>query len=637
VRVLPATPATVPVPGEAPSPRVAVRVIGAVFLIVALAAAVSVDVVKTGYGVKSDEATYVMMALSVAYDHDLVYERRDLDRFAGLYHAGPSGVFLKGGKQMRVRINATPPFLHLNRTPEIRTDRLYFGKALIYSVAAAPFVRLLGLNGFLVFNVLLIGVAVACGYTLLAQRARAGPAFVYTLAFVGATCVPVYVVFFTPEVFHFALVFMAYFLWLYKDSTRSMRSRFLTSRATDFCAAALLGVATYSKPSHALLVGPIVLWLWWRRKYARGLAVGVACVVTTAALFGANALVTGEFNFQGGDRKYFVSSPTAQAQFPLDAYGMTAWYQRGVGMSTNDSDAANVLKDFQNRFVHNVAYFAVGRHFGFLPYFFPGLIALGLWLFSRDRHDLRRVFTFLAVVATVVALLVFFPYTWSGGGGPPGNRYFMSIYPALFFLTPADISYLPGLLAWLGGALFTAKMLVNPFYAAKNPQVMAERGFVRRLPVELTMANDLPIMLDSPRAHIWFSDVLLYFLDEHAHTPEKIDAEGHEGIWVAGDGRADILMRCEWPIDHLRITAESPVRTVFIVSAGGRESQIPVAPGLPTVVDVPTVGVRDLGSYAYLLSAQSTEAFTPALTNPASTDFRNLGVLIRFTAVPAEK
>ena len=48
-----------------------VRWTAAILLIVALAAAVSVDVVKTGFGNKGDEATYVSMALSVAFDHDL--------------------------------------------------------------------------------------------------------------------------------------------------------------------------------------------------------------------------------------------------------------------------------------------------------------------------------------------------------------------------------------------------------------------------------------------------------------------------------------------------------------------------------------------------------------------------------------
>ena len=106
--------------------------------------------------------------------------------------------------------------------------------------------------------------------------------------------------------------------------------------------------------------------------------------------------------------------------------------------------------------------------------------------------------------ASALVLLLFAPYSWSGGGGPPGNRYFLSVYPAMFFLMPPLGSAAPALLAWLGGALFTAKILVNPFASAKFTWQITERGFARRLPVELTMAPDLPVMLDTsdprPRA-----------------------------------------------------------------------------------------------------------------------------------------
>ena len=54
--------------------------------------------------------------------------------------------------------------------------------------------------------------------------------------------------------------------------------------------------------------------------------------------------------------------------------------------------------------------------------------------------------------------------------------------------------------------------------------------------------------------------------------------------------------------------------------------------------DLPTVGVRDLNSYAYLLSARSRPKDSRRhLRNPGSTDYRNLGVLMRFTAVPAAR
>ena len=501
---------------------------------------------------------------------------------------------------------------------------------------AAPFVRLLGLNGLLVFHVLLLFGVCVCGYTFLAARSRPGPSLVFALAFVGASCVPVYAVFLAPEIFNFSLVFVAYFLWLYKESAPERGWRFLRGTGSDVAAAILIGAATYSKPSHALLIVPIVLWAWWRRRWVGGLVLAAAFTLTAGGLFGINAINSGEFNYQGGDagdRKRFVGV------FPFDGGPRNAWDDpvASAEMTTNDLDTENVLQDFTNRFTHNVEYFLIGRHFGFVPYFFPGVVAIGLWLASRERWQAWRVFTFLAVAGSALALLVFAPYTWSGGGGPPGNRYFMSVYAAIFFLTPPLASAAPALLAWLGGALFTAKMVLNPFVAAKFPNQTTERGFARRLPVEITMANDLPIMLEGLRGHFWYSDVLLYFLDEHAYQPEKIDEQGNQGIWVAGDGRADIVMRSEWPIDHLQMTARSPVPTVFIVSAGGREVKVPLEPRKPVTFDLPASGVRDLRSYAYLLTAQSTEGFSEHLRDPASNDDRNLGVLMQFKAIPAVK
>src|SRR5471032_2591373 len=605
--------------------------VGVVLLIVALAAALSVDVVKTGYGLKGDEATYVSMALSLAYDHDLTYERRDLDRFFGLYRSGPDGIFLKKGKQLRFRTNSELPFIHEIKTPDKQADRLYFAKALLYPVVAAPFVWLLGLNGFLVLHVLLLFGVCVCGYTFLAARSQPAAAMIFTLAFVGATCVPVYTVFLVPEILNFSLIFFAYFLWLYKE-VKPDAPGWLRGRGSDIAAAILLGAAVYSKPPNALLVAPLVLWFWWRRKWVDGFLVGAVSVVVACAFFGLTAMNTGEFNYQGGDRKTFYTA------FPLDGSKDSVWDRKGTEMSTNDSDSESVLQDFTNRFAHNVEYFLVGRHFGFVPYYFPGVVAIGLWLFSRERRDAWRLLTFLAVLGSAVGLLIWAPYTWSGGGGPSGNRYIIGVYAAIFFLTPPLTSTAPAVLAWLGGALFTAKMLVNPFVAAKAPYLTTERGFARYLPVEVTMANDLPIMLiEGPRAHSWFNGVLLYFLDEHAYPPEAIDGAGHTGVWIAGDGRADIMMRSDWPIGRLQMTVESRVPTTFIVSAGSTQTRIPLLPDKPVTFDVPASGVRDLSSYAYLLSARSTEGFTEHLRNPASKDDRNLGVLMRFTAIPAGK
>jgi hypothetical protein len=597
---------------------------GVVLLLIALAAAITVDVVKTGYGVKSDEATYVGMTLSLVYDHDLAYQTRDLERFWGLYGTGPEGVFLKAGKALRLRLDGSPPFLHLRKLPDPHNDRLYFSKAMIYPVAAAPFVRAFAMNGFLVFHVLLLFVVCLCGYLFLRAGSEPGSALTFTLAFVGASVVPVYAVFLMPDLFNFTLVFVAYFLWLYKE-VAAPQSRWLSGMLSNVIAAVLLGMATYSKPPNAALIAPLVLLPLWRKQLLQGFMIGLAFVAVTGGLFTINALVTGEFNYQGGDRKEFFGS------FPFES-SRNVWAEHTDLVTTNDSDAESVLapSEFAGRLAHNVEYFLIGRHFGFVPYFFPGAVALIWWAFSRDRFRAWRTLTLLGLVGSTGVWLVLAPYTWSGGGGPPGNRYFLSIYPLTFFMMPPIESSAAALAAWAGGALFTAKILLNPFVMAKNTWEIAERGAARRLPVELTMANDLPARLAQPlRAHIPYRNdpmMLLYFLDRHAFPPEP------PGMWVSGAGRADIIVRTDNPIHHLAFTAVSPIRTTLTISAGAGTSTISLVPEKTVAFELPVSGVRGFNSYEYLLSAQSSGGFIPHVRDPLSTDVRNLGVLLNFRA-----
>jgi hypothetical protein len=594
-----------------------------VLFVIGAATARSVDVVRAGYGVKQDEATYVSMALSLAYDRDLAYQRRDLERFAGLYHSGPEGIFLKRGRVLSIHGRRAFPFLEMRTQPDPDTDRLYFSKAFVYPLFGAPFVGLFGLNGLLLFHVLLLTGVGVCGYLFLAARSSPIAAAVFTTAFLGASVLPAYGVMLLPEIFNFSLVFFALFLWLYKEVGPTSR---LSGRWTDVAAAVLVGIGAYSKPPYGLLVAPIVLFIWWRRQWSWGVLVGAIAVATAAALFSLNAAVTGEFNYQGGDRKTFYSS------FPFESPAAT--FDTRGGYAITDGDAVgDVLRssEWPGRFAHNVEYFLIGRHFGLLPYFFPGVVAILAWLLSPARRDVWRALLFLTFVTFTVVMLLILPFTWSGGGGPPGNRYLLGMYPTLFFLVPPLPPAWPGIAAWIGGALFTAKMLISPFAAAKYPYLAPERGLLHRLPVELTMANDLPVMLDGSRARIPYRNdplMLLYFLDQNAFSPEP------PGMWVSGGGRAEILVRTVDPCDHLAVTAESPIRTVLTVSMGRSAVRVSLTPGTVATFDVPAGGVRGLRSYSYLLSAQSSEGFVPHLQNTQSNDFRNLGALMRFRAVP---
>jgi hypothetical protein len=189
----------------------------------------------------------------------------------------------------------------------------------------------------------------------------------------------------------------------------------------------------------------------------------------------------------------------------------------------------------------------------------------------------------------------------------------------------------------MGGALFTAKLLLNPFMAAKYPYLMAERGAARRLPVELTMVTDLPVMLAGPsRARIPYGHdptMRLYFLDQNSFPPEP------PGMWVAGGRRTDIIVHTNERLDHLAVEAESPIPTVLTVSMGADPVVVRLQPGRIEKFNVPARGVlydRYVVSYAHVLSASSSEGFVPVLRDPAapSRDYRNLGALLRFAAVP---
>ncbi len=579
--------------------------------VVGVAAALSLDAVESGGGVKGDEATYVMMALSAAEDGDLRYERKDLNRFYRIYGSGPEGLFLK-------------------RNPELeRNDVLFFGKAFLHAVFAAPFVRLAGLNGLLALNVLLLAGCFLAGYTFLAASCPNRVALTFTLAFLGASITPLYVVWLTPEILNFSLVVFACFLWLYKEAAppgRGPVSSRLTGPGTDLAAMALLGLAVYSKPPHLALAAPIVTLCLWRRQFRRGLAAGTVLALVTAGSFGVNALITGEFNYQGGDRRTFYGGATG---FPFE-HG--ARFETGIPVSTNDVDFDEPLTRIESVvvLVRNGGYFLVGRHFGLVPFFFPGVVAIGCALVRWRSMEAWRALTLAALGGAAVILLILLPYSWSGGGGPSGNRYFLSFYGAMVFLASATSTLRPAVLAWVGGALFTAHVLVNPFASARRPYVTAQQGALRLLPVELTMLNDLPVNLDVVRRVPYGHDppLLLYRLDDHVSLQED------SPIWFTGGERSELILSSGAPIEAFDVRLLSRVRNTVEVSIGGPTRSVELQADAPVTIRFEPHGVHARGRWAYLLRVEPRNGFVPRVVSPLTSDSRHLGVRLDLAATP---
>ena len=639
--------AAVPLAGDAPAqtgtrnflPGLAAA---AVILCVYGGLAVSLDVPRSARrsadeqaGFFSDEATYYMMGHSLAEDGDVTYRREDLVRVWREYPAGPTGLFLKKGKDIvDGGLMLRPPFFWTTTTDDTDPTRLFFGKSFIYPLSAWPFVGLFGTNGFLVLHALLLALVFWCGYAFLHARMSAPISALLAGAFLLATVVPVYFVWIAPELFNFALVFFAYFCWLYKEVERAENvprgMRWLFGGSSDLVAAILLGIATFSKITNAALFPPIVLWLAWRRRWLSGAAAAAMFAVVAGGLFAANMAITGEWNYQGGQRA------TYDFEFPFQNPG-TGFFGQQHGRDEALTDVIFNRSVFFTNLSHNLAWFFVGRYSGLVAYYFPAVLALTTFLFVPRR---RPGWQYLALAAGLGQMLIFViatPYTWFGGGGSVGNRYFIAAYGVFLFLFPPLRSTWIAVLPWIVGSLFMAKLVLQPFTASVRPGEYADSGPLRILPVELSNVNDLPIMTNGARVRQWFGDnpgegdlgFQVYFLDQNTYGKES---ESEKSFWVKGESRAEILVKVDREMKRLVLNVTAgPVPTEIVAEVSGRSQRVALpAGGQQQLIFNLGPGYPYEGRWVWTASVSSSAGFVPMFHEP-STDTRFLGVRVKPT------
>lgn len=635
--------------------------------LVLLAWGLTVDFPKaTGGGFFSDGATYYSLAHSLAEDFDFEYRREDLVRVWREYQSGPEGIFLKRGRDVQgVTWTGAFPYVALSTTADPDTSRLYYGKAFIFPLFAAPFVWLFGTNGFLVLHAVLMTACFVCAYRFLALRSAPLPAVVFALAFLFVSVAPVYMAWLTPDFFNLSMVLIAYYFWACKEARRDQPSdasgnrggRWTEGIRSDVVAAIFLGFATFSKPTHLLLMLPILALFVLRRQWIRGLVVGCVFAAVTGGFFAWNTAISGEWNYQGGeDRATFYSLdpdgpgprlggfPLQTDQHDFSTTGMPRETNRVLVEVLTSGDA--VLRVF----TRNLGYFFIGRHTGFVPFFFPGALAIVLFLSGARRRPAWQWLTFAGGIGSAIALLLYMPYTYSGGGGPVGNRYFLGVYPVFLFIVPPLASTASGLVALAGGALFTAQLLVNPFYVSTHPGEHTKRGLYRWLPAELSLLNDLPVNVSPSRSKQPLGGtppITGYFLDDNAYNREGPD----NAFWVKGGARAELLVRSPivTEVDTSgaeRVRALQLLQLEVVLESGAVPTRVTVASGADEqVIEVPAHDRRSImlampaglpykpfpelpTNYVYSLAIASENGFIPMFSG-GGRDARLLGIFVR--------
>jgi hypothetical protein len=603
--------------------------------VVLMAWALSVDFAKASGGFAGDAATYYTLGQSLAHDLDFEYRRDDLARVWEEYPSGPEGIFLKRGSG----------------------GRLFYAKAYIYPLAAAPFIKVFGTNGFLILHALLMTLCFACAYAFLAARSHPVAALVFAFAFLFVSLVPIYMVQLGPDFFIFAIVLIGYFFWSYKEvggppenRPNALRTRWLLSQRSDTAAAALLGVATFAKPTNIGLIMPLMVSAVLRKQWMRLARISAVYVGVVVALFALNIVLTGDWNYQGGERKTFYGAGdgTFAGGFP---YLNEASTFDSVGKSSVGGGSFGVLftRDaLLEVFPHNVGYFLFGRHTGFAAYFLPGLMAVLLFLVATRDRAMWQWLTLAAGVITAVVLLIYMPFTWSGGGGPVGNRYFLGTYGVFLFLVPPLRTAVGGLLTTGLSALFVAPLISGPLFATRNPAEHAKTGLFRWLPTELTMVNDLPINVVPSRIRQALGGtppMLAYFIDDNVFNREG------DAFWVRGESRADILLRARIQNEadvagvamsrslHIaKLTAileTGPKPNRVVISTGGDRRVVDMAPSSQQTIELAMphgmpykYDPRFPTNYVYFVTISSSSGFVPMFENGAP-DSRFLGVMVR--------
>ncbi len=597
--------------------------ITAVFLGFALFA--DLPVLHEGF-LTADQASYFIIAQSLAYDRDLEYTKKDLIRYKQEFWAGPQGLFLK-------------------RVEKPEGEKLYYAKSMAYALFAAPFVRIFGTNGPLVFHAGLIFLLLLMGFSYFALANSPGLSVLKIATFLFASVAGAYTLWIAPDFFNLFCVFTVLYLWLYKhrrgeteiDSLpvtaspkKSFGARwqaFLLSDASDYLAAAVAGIVAYAKPPNVAVFGPLILWTILKKKWGKAALMVLVFVLVVGAFFGTNVLLTGEWNFQGGDRKsFYATSPTEG--FPLERPEFTFDSIDNAKRMTTDGYLKQAFSYSPALIPVNFLYFIFGRFSGMAWYFFPAVLALIFFLLGKKSLD--RWLLLVAAVGEILIYVVFMPDNFGGGGGSLANRYFMGIYPLFFFLPRLKLKPAGLLAEWGAAALLIAPILFSPIQATHYPSLHAKHLPYTLFPVEMTLINDLPTNAE-PTAfrQTWgvpkFTDRFVYFLNDNYHPKH----ESEDGFWTRGDRKLDFVLRTWVPVNEvvfhllngprpeneISVTVNGKTKKITLSPLQRGDLRFPVGPGFQVKV-----------SHLYRVKIKASKGSTPYFEGEKSDEKRWLGV-----------
>jgi hypothetical protein len=508
------------------------------------------------HDLRGDEGTYVAMAASLARDNDLAFGPADAAWAARV----PGGVAVI-----------------LERTGQ----GIFYSKPILYPLLASPFFALFGARGLVVFNVLVLLVALLAARALLVRLGSRARATETLLTFVFAGTVATYLVWRMAESLQIALAAagLAMALAAERPTTQPARGaleRFLELRGAPWVGSFLLGLLVGMREPHAVVAlvpaGAAALRRDGRRVASSTLAVAAGYLLVLAMTWG---LTGAAFPYKAARSTFNATTgyPAGEA-----AAGLMGRFENPDDLATSTLSLAPHWQPSVS--VYSTLYFFVGRHSGLLAYLPFVLVLLVLALRRPDRVTLAAVSGFGALA---LFFLVWWPANYFGGETFVGNRYILAACPALLL----GLSRLPSrralLVAWGIAAVSGVSAWVSVARTGESDptsQSHAHAGLFRRLPYESTASA-----IDGRRDRYWSGD-FLRFVDSYARAdPWSFELR-------AGGPAAEIEVAATWagaPTTWL-VVADRPGATLVVSDwlrrRGYRLSPAGTGSGGPVRVDL---------------------------------------------------
>lgn len=344
--------------------------------------------------IAGDEASYLLQALSLAYDFDLKYDAGDMARWETIgWKQPPLGLFYQtysGGAAL--------------------------AKPYLYSAVLAPFIRLAGAR----FGVALVGSAVFVLLILVSLKTALlyfdrTVAPLVVAAFFLASNTYFYVFVIHPDLFHALLT--ACFCYAALLHFRSSSNRLVCLMAV------LLGICVSEKFSMLFLLLPVFICAvmktaWWR--------VRLLAVLLCAATFGLCLLPYLHYSdykswHAYGGARFYSASGLLDSQKPI-AHGGGIVGARLLGLHAG---IAELLR--------SAWYYVFGAYTGMFI-FAPAILLFGIVSCCASERR-AKIFPWAAGIGLMVlSYLIFGPFNYFGGGYSVGNRWFLKAIPVAMAL-----------------------------------------------------------------------------------------------------------------------------------------------------------------------------------------------------------